>query len=199
MMQTVKCVVVGDNVADTVRLLISYTTGRYDEEYRPTMFADQAVMTTINGEPYSLGLIHIFSNMDDRWRSLYYPQTDVFVVCFSLVHPQSFENVRELWAPEVKHYCPNAPIILVGTKLEKRENKAKVEKLQKRGLKPTTYVEGLQLQRKIGAVKYHECSAKTLEGVREVFNDAACAAVLPFFKGKACPISFETTYQAQQA
>ena len=30
----------------------------------------------------------------DRLRPLSYPQTDVFLVCFSLVSPPSFENVR---------------------------------------------------------------------------------------------------------
>ena len=30
----------------------------------------------------------------DRLRPLSYPQTDVFLICFSLVSPPSFENVR---------------------------------------------------------------------------------------------------------
>lgn len=31
----------------------------------------------------------------DRLRPLSYPQTDVFLVCFSVVSPSSFENVKE--------------------------------------------------------------------------------------------------------
>lgn len=30
----------------------------------------------------------------DRLRPLSYPQTDVFLICFSLVSPPSFENVK---------------------------------------------------------------------------------------------------------
>ncbi|OQR69056.1 ras-related protein Rac1-like, partial [Tropilaelaps mercedesae] len=48
----------------------------------------------------------------DRLRPLSYPQTDVFLICFSLVNPASFENVRAKWFPEVSHHCPNTPIIL---------------------------------------------------------------------------------------
>lgn len=31
----------------------------------------------------------------DRLRPLSYPQTDVFLVCFSVITPASFENVKE--------------------------------------------------------------------------------------------------------
>ena len=57
-----------------------------------------------------------------RLRPLSYPQTDVFLICFSLVSPASFENVRAKWFPEVSHHCPNTPVILVGTKLDLRDD-----------------------------------------------------------------------------
>lgn len=50
----------------------------------------------ISGEPYTLGLFDTAGQEDyDRLRPLSYPQTDVFLVCFSVVSPSSFENVRE--------------------------------------------------------------------------------------------------------
>ena len=82
----------------------------------------------LNGEPYLLGLL---DTGDEYTRIPFYnPQTDVFLVCFSIVHPSSFESVRVRWAPELKLHCPKTPIVLVGTKLEKREDKAKIEKLR---------------------------------------------------------------------
>jgi len=41
-------------------------------------------------------------------------QTDVFLICFSVVSPSSFENVSTKWCPEIKHHCPDAVVILVG-------------------------------------------------------------------------------------
>ena len=178
---------VGDRKSDKVTLLIRYTTGGYHLEYKPRVFDPYAVTVMLNGEPYTLGLFDTPS-YDEIARHLYYPQTDVFLVCFSLVHPLSLEGVREKWAPELKHHCPKTPIVLVGTKLEKRDDEAKIEKLRRLGLKPVTYVEGLQLQKEIGAVKYRECSAKTQEGVTEVFMDAIRAVVMSFYPGNTSPI-----------
>lgn len=50
----------------------------------------------IGGEPYTLGLFDTAGQEDyDRLRPLSYPQTDVFLVCFSVISPSSYENVKE--------------------------------------------------------------------------------------------------------
>ena len=50
----------------------------------------------IGGEPYTLGLFDTAGQEDyDRLRPLSYPQTDVFLVCYSVVSPSSYENVKE--------------------------------------------------------------------------------------------------------
>ncbi len=50
----------------------------------------------IGGDPLVLALFSTAGQEDyDRLRPLSYPQTDVFLLCFSTVNPASFENVRE--------------------------------------------------------------------------------------------------------
>ncbi|KAK6020251.1 Ras family protein, partial [Ostertagia ostertagi] len=115
-MQTIKCVVVGDGAVGKTCLLISYTTNKFPSEYVPTVFDNYAVTVMIGGEPYTLGLFDTAGQEDyDRLRPLSYPQTDVFLVCFSVVAPASFENVREKWVPEIAHHCSKTPFLLVGT------------------------------------------------------------------------------------
>jgi hypothetical protein len=49
----------------------------------------------VDGKTISLGLWDTAGQEDyDRLRPLSYPQTDVFLICFSLVSPPSFENVK---------------------------------------------------------------------------------------------------------
>ncbi len=108
-----------------------------------------------------------------------YPQTDVFLVCFSIVNPSSFENVRAKWYPEVSHHCPNTPLILVGTKLDLREDPETLTKLEAKRQAPITYEQGMQMAKEIGAVKYMECSALTQKGLKAVFDEAIRAHINP--------------------
>jgi hypothetical protein len=128
----------------------------------------------IGGEPYTLGLFDTAGQEDyDRLRPLSYPQTDVFLACFSVVSPASFENVREKWVPEITHHCPNTPFLLVGIQQDLRDDPATLGKLQRNRQKPVTVAEGERLAAQLGAVKYVECSALTQRGLKNVF--ARCA------------------------
>lgn len=83
--------------------------------YFPSSFDNYSAPMTVDTIQVSLGLWDTAGQEDyDRLRPLSYPQTDVFLICFSVASPSSFENVTSKWYPEIKHHCPDAPIILVG-------------------------------------------------------------------------------------
>jgi len=131
-------------------------------------------------EPYTLGLFDTAGQEDyDRLRPLSYPQTDVFLVCFSVTSPASFENVKEKWFPEVHHHCPGVPCLIVGTQIDLRDDPAVIERLAKQRQRPIDFDMGERLARELGAVKYVECSALTQKGLKNVFDEAIVAALEP--------------------
>jgi len=179
-MQTIKCVVVGDGAVGKTCLLISYTTNKFPSEYVPTVFDNYAVTVMIGDEPYTLGLFDTAGQEDyDRLRPLSYPQTDVFLVCFSVISPASFENVKEKWFPEVHHHCPGVPCLIVGTQADLRDDSQVIEKLKKNKQAPITYEQGTKLAKDLSAYKYVECSALKQRGLKDVFDEAIIAALDP--------------------
>ncbi|KAF5285737.1 hypothetical protein FQR65_LT02265 [Abscondita terminalis] len=194
-MKAIKCVVVGDGNVGIISLLITYTTGKFPSEYVPNVVHDCQVTTMVDGIPYTLGLVNIAGQDDyERLRPLSYPQTDVFLVCFSVVSPSSFDNVKEKWVPEITHHCENTPFLLVGTQIDLRDDVTTIEKLAEKKQTPISIERGIELAKELKAVKYVECSALTQEGLKNVFNEAISAAlepselVKPTVKRKKCII-----------
>ncbi|KAF8485611.1 P-loop containing nucleoside triphosphate hydrolase protein [Gautieria morchelliformis] len=157
-------------------LLFSHTTNAFPE-YVPPSFDGYAADVLVDGKTFGLGLWDTSPKEEyDRLRPLCYPQTDVFIICFSLVSPPSYESVKTKWLPEVSHHTPSASIVLVGTKLDLRQDPSTIENLRARNMAPITHAQGVSMQKDIGAAKYLECSALTQEGVRNVFDDAVRVA-----------------------
>jgi len=88
-------------------------------------------------------------------------QTDVLLIAFSVFSRTSYGNVRSKWVPEITRHQPNTPIVLVGTKLDLREDAECLAKLKAHGVSPVNYEEGSALAKEIGAERYIECSALT--------------------------------------
>ena len=106
----------------------------------------------------------------DRLRPISYPDTDVLLVCFAVNDRDSLNNISAKWLPEVRHYCPKVPMVLVGTKIDLRQTEASPT------VKCISKEEGVVLAKRVGAKLYLESSAKTGEGVVTVFKEAARVA-----------------------
>lgn len=100
----------------------------------------------------------------------------MFLIAFSIISPASYENVKSKWYAELKAQqaidITAIPIILVGTKMDLRDDPGMLAKLAEKNLTPVSFEKGEEMKGEIGARKYMECSAKTQKGVKQVFDEA---------------------------
>jgi len=59
---------------------------------------------------------HLLQEDYDRIRPLCFPQTDIALICFSVISINSLVNIKDKWLPELTHHIPHTPMILVGCK-----------------------------------------------------------------------------------
>ncbi|KAL5054157.1 hypothetical protein RYX36_034839 [Vicia faba] len=175
----IKCVTVGDGAVGKTCMLISYTSNTFPTDYVPTVFDNFSANVVVDGSTVNLGLWDTAGQEDyNRLRPLSYRGADVFLLCFSLISKASYENISKKWISELRHYAPNVPIVLVGTKLDLREDKQFF--LDHSGATQiTTAKASPQLKKMIGAVSYIECSSKTQQNVKVVFDAAIKIALRP--------------------
>jgi len=189
--RTIKLVVIGDGAVGKTCLLISYANNKFPEDYIPTVFDNYVVNITAGNETIELGLWDTAGQEEyDRLRPLSYANANVFLICFAVVNPISYDNISYKWHPEVMHFCPDTPLVLVGTKVDLRKDEAFVEKnLRANNLQPISTAQGQELAKKIKAFKYLECSARTEENLKTVFDEAIKAFFFAPKKKKTCVIS----------
>ncbi|XP_030628900.1 ras homolog family member Ua [Chanos chanos] len=174
----VKCVLVGDGAVGKTSLIVSYTTNGYPTEYVPTAFDNFSAMVAVDGKPVKLQLCDTAGQDEfDKLRPLCYTNADIFLLCFSVVSPSSFQNVQEKWVPEIRRHCPGTPILLVGTQSDLREDVKVLIELAKYKERPVDPQEARLCAEDVQAVSYMECSALTQKNLKEVFDAAIVAGI----------------------
>ncbi|KAF6158456.1 hypothetical protein GIB67_022053 [Kingdonia uniflora] len=203
----IKCVTVGDGAVGKTCMLISYTSNTFPTDYVPTVFDNFSANVVVDGSTVNVGLWDTAGQEDyNRLRPLSYRGADVFLLAFSLISRASYENIAKKWMAELRHYAPNVPIVLVGTKLGKTDPSSLIDiihflvdfwlsdlrdgkqfLMDHPGAATITTAQashlyladgqGEELKKRIGAAVYIECSSKTQQNVKTVF-DAAIKVVL---------------------
>ncbi|XP_002735063.3 rho-related protein racA-like, partial [Saccoglossus kowalevskii] len=138
--RNIKCVVVGDGAVGKTCMLWVYTHNAFPQEYVPTVvtLSRQLYIVCIKVSYFTDNLL--LENQDgglhDTNEKLKLENTDVFIVCFSIISEPSYDNVSVKWNPELTNHVPEAPKILVGTKIDLRDNKEIISKLTEKGKAP---------------------------------------------------------------
>lgn len=194
-----KIVILGDGACGKTSLLNVFTRGYFPQVYEPTVFENYVHDIFIDGQSVQLSLWDTAGQEEfDRLRSLSYSDTHCIMLCFSIDSPDSLENVQTRWAGEIADHCDGVKLVLVALKCDLRSNEDPEEQLQNEdesfnpystggaggssgnpyGKKRLiSYDEGLAVAKKVGALRYLECSAKKNRGVNEAFSEAARCAL----------------------
>ncbi|KAG7223998.1 hypothetical protein INR49_015255, partial [Caranx melampygus] len=163
--EELKIVIVGDGGCGKTSLLMVYAKGDFPEKYAPSVFEKYATTITLGGKVIKLNLYDTAGQDDyDRLRPLSYQEANLVLVCFD-------------WFPEVKHFCREVPVILIGCKTDLRKDKECSRKLKALNLAPITYIQGEETRQQMNAELYLECSAKYQENVEDIFREATKKAL----------------------
>ena len=146
--------------------------------YHTFLFFPLIASLAVNGRRISLTLCDT-SGSDDfgHLRPLCYPQADVALICFSTVDSSTLESVKTKWIKEIKRHCPSAPIVLVGTKVDQREDASAVKELKAAGKKMVSRSDGLRVATQCKASTYIECSSLSQRNIKYTFDEAVAAAM----------------------
>ncbi|KAK9765654.1 Rho GTPase [Basidiobolus ranarum] len=173
-----KLLLLGDGACGKTSALNVFTRDYFPEDYEPTVFENYVHDVNVDGKVVELSLWDTAGQEEfDRLRSLSYAHTHVVMICFSVDNRDSLDNVETKWLYEILEYSPGVKVILAALKCDLREDEETIRYMGKMREHPVTYEEGLQMARRIQAVKYVECSAKYKVGVKESFEEAARVAV----------------------
>ncbi|WAR18561.1 RHOQ-like protein [Mya arenaria] len=200
----IKCVVVGDPAVGKTSLLMNYATNRFPSQHVPAVFDNYAGSLEVSRRRYNLHLID--TTEQHSWRAGYrpgadpiatvhcairpilggsksleysYPGTDVFVVCFSVVKPETFTHMHEHWIPDIQARMGDTPFIVVGTQADLRDDPEVLRTLQVKGQSPVRQRDAASLCRKVGSVCYFETSTEMKKRLRRVMNDAFVSVFCP--------------------
>ncbi|XP_056274016.1 rho-related BTB domain-containing protein 2-like isoform X1 [Pseudoliparis swirei] len=197
--ETIKCVVVGDNAVGKTRLICARACNATLTQYQllathvPTVWAIdqyrvcQEVLErsrdVVDEVSVSLRLWDTFGD-HHKDRRFAYGRSDVVVLCFSIANPNSLYHVKTMWYHEIKHFCPRAPVILVGCQLDLRYADLEAVNRARRPLaRPIKSNEilpperGREVAKELG-VPYYETSVVAQFGVKDVFDNAIRAALI---------------------
>ena len=178
-MKSVKIVAIGDGSVGKTCLLVTYTKNQFPEEYVPTVYENYSEMINIENETIRLEIWDTAGQEEySNLRPASYPNTDVFLVCFSLISPDSLEDIERVWIPDVNQYCSTASLILVGLKSDLRDNfDSQKDDNEGMNFRPIEKDEIDAVKNRIGATEYIECSSLLKYNIKEVFETASKIAI----------------------
>lgn len=167
-MRKVKCSVVGDHSIGKTSLILAYLTGYFQYFNTISLFDEYQRTYMYENTEIDFQIADTCPNefIDGLFEYSFF-NSNIFIVCFSLVDPFSFQGVNR-WINEINQRYSNIYYILVGLKSDLRDNFE--ENILYKCYEPIETSRGEQKKEEINAVDYIECSSLIFSNVYEVFE-----------------------------
>jgi small GTP-binding protein len=142
----VKVVVVGDSYVGKSAMVSAYHGIEPPNDSTSTPFDISTKTTGLQGHLCVVSLWDCAAGEEmDRLRPLAYHQADIFMLCFSVSQPESYESARAKWAREVRFHSQSsgesngvgpAELVLVGLMTDLRQDTGVIAHLAQKKLTP---------------------------------------------------------------
>ncbi|KTF98441.1 hypothetical protein cypCar_00002113 [Cyprinus carpio] len=174
--ETIKCVVVGDNAVGKTRLICARACNTTLTQYQ--------LLATHVPTVWAIDQYRVCQELLDLLLNFHSRRSDVVVLCFSIANPNSLHHVKTMWYLEIKHFCPRTPVILVGCQLDLRyadlEAVNRARRPLSRPIKPGDILppeSGREVAKELG-IPYYETSVFDQFGIKDIFDNAIRAALI---------------------
>lgn len=161
---SVQLLVIGDCGTGKSALIETFVTEIFPEHYYPNAYNTWSHRMELEGRQLNLSIWDPGSTLRPELRALSYYDKHVVLFCYDSSKEQSLVNVIEKWMPEVFHYLPDTPWLLVSCKNDLRADPDRADPRDDHLVPP------------MASAASHAalaCSAKNAQGVRDVFEVAA--------------------------
>ena len=162
-MQSLKVVLVGDTKVGKSCILSRFVQGTFDRNMPPTIGA--AFLTKVVSTPHGNVRLQLWDTAgQEKFRSLapmYYRSAAVAILVFDITSKSTLDGLED-WAAEIADKAPhNIKLVVIGNKSDLEDERI------------ISTHDGKELANRLNAVLYHETSAKTGDGIDEVFAQVA--------------------------
>lgn len=144
--------------------------GTFPGEEVPRTQAPVGVKVKIDNRDVDLVLVD--TPTDEAARLRLYKGAGAVMLCYSILSQSSASSARARWKPELARHLPDVPVVLVGTKLDLRDDRATLEAMRREGATMVSYDEGEAIAREIRAQKFCQLSALTTTNTRWALESA---------------------------
>ena len=151
----IKCVIVGDKGVGKTCLFLACTNTWPPDYHIPKACGAHLSSVIVDNKSVNLSLWDSCHPNYDR--TLSFPETDVFLLCYA--SRRNLTNIKERWISQISYHCPGAPFFLVGTRSDIIDDEILMELgLEQKWDPPISRREGNKIADQLGTHKHMACS-----------------------------------------